>query len=284
MRLLGLSDLHVRHRRNREAVERIEPHTDDWLVLAGDLGEEVEHVTWVIDQLAPKFARLLWVPGNHELWSRKPDEPRGEAKYAALVDACRERDVLTPEDPWVTWEGPGGPLVLALLFVLYDYSFRPPDVARKDALRWAGESGIFCTDEFHLKHDPHPSREAWCHARVAESERRLDALPKDARTVLINHWPLRADLVRLPRIPRFSLWCGTTRTEDWHTRYRAHAVVSGHLHMRATDWRDGTRFEEISLGYPQHYRGETAERYVREILPGRQEQPRGGTGGPLWIR
>jgi 3',5'-cyclic AMP phosphodiesterase CpdA len=284
MRLLGLSDLHVRHRRNREAIERIRSRPDDWLILAGDLGEEVEQIQWVIDTLGPRFARLLWVPGNHELWSRKPGEPRGEAKYQALVDTCRAAGVLTPEDPWVTWEGPGGPLVIALLFLLYDYSFRPDDVERKDALRWAGKSGVLCTDEFHLKADPHPSREAWCHARVEASMQRLDALPDEARTILVNHWPLRQDLVRLPRIPRFSLWCGTTLTEDWHTRYRADIVVSGHLHMRATDWRDGTRFEEISLGYPPHYRGDTADRYIREILPGRDDQPRGGTGGPLWIR
>jgi len=48
-------------------------------------------------------------------------------------------------------------------------------------------------------------------------------------TVLINHFPLREDLVRLRRIPRFSIWCGTKATQEWHTRFRAQVVVSGHL-------------------------------------------------------
>ena len=46
-------------------------------------------------------------------------------------------------------------------------------------------------------------------------------------------------------MPRYSLWCGTTRTEDWHTRFRARAVISGHLHFRTTLWRHGVRFDEV---------------------------------------
>jgi hypothetical protein len=124
-------------------------------------------------------------------------------------------------------------------------------------------------DEAVLHPDPHPTREAWCAARCDETEARLAAIPADTATVLINHFPLRRDLAVLPAIPRFSLWCGTRRTEEWHVRFRARAVVSGHLHIRSTRWRDGVRFEEVSLGYPRQWRPETgAEAYLREILPG----------------
>ena len=57
-------------------------------------------------------------------------------------------------------------------------------------------------------------------------------------------------------------------TEDWHVRFKAEAVIYGHLHIRATHYRDGVRFEEVSLGYPQNYdprRG--IEPYLRQILP-----------------
>ena len=69
----------------------------------------------------------------------------------------------------------------------------------------------------------------------------LTRCPKAPVPVLINHWPLRYDLARPPRIPRFSLWCGTTITEDWGQRFRARAVVSGHLHLRTTMVRHGIR-------------------------------------------
>jgi len=79
---------------------------------------------------------------------------------------------------------------------------------------------------------------------------------------------LRQDLVTIPRIPRFSIWCGTRRTEDWHRRFNARVVVSGPLHVRSTRYRDGVRFEEVSFGYPrQHPDVDTIDGFVREIWP-----------------
>jgi hypothetical protein len=134
---------------------------------------------------------------------------------------------------------------------------------------WAAESGVICADEVLLHPEPYLSRSAWCAARCQYTEKRLQEAASRAPLVLINHFPLRQDLVRLRFIPRFSLWCGTRRTEDWHTRFRASVVVYGHLHIRGTRYQDGVRFEEVSLGYPrnwQHERG--VQGYLREILPG----------------
>jgi hypothetical protein len=79
---------------------------------------------------------------------------------------------------------------------------------------------------------------------------------------------LRNEHAILPSIPRFSIWCGTQRTHDWHRRFRARAVVTGHLHIRSTRWQDGVRFEEVSLGYPRQWLGRgTLESHLRQILP-----------------
>lgn len=280
MRLLAISDLHVRHRRNREALEQLSPHPDDWLILGGDLGETVEQCRWVFDLLRPRFARLLWVPGNHELW--REEGLAGQAKYDALVQACRDCGVDSPEDPYPRFDGEGGPVTVSPLFVGYDYSFGPQGMDVEAAVAWAKETGVMCTDEWRLSATPWGSRQAWCAARIEYSEARLAEI--EGPTVLVNHFPLRGDLVRLPRIPRFRIWCGTTATEQWHTRFAARAVVSGHLHLRRTDWIDGTRFEEVSLGYPRHWRDETGiDGYVREILPG-PRGPSAGAGGPVWHR
>jgi hypothetical protein len=91
--------------------------------------------------------------------------------------------------------------------------------------------------------------------------------------VLVNHWPLRYDLARPPRVPRFSLWSGTTRTEDWGRRFRARVVISGHLHLRTTLWRHGVRYEEVSLGYPRDWRSERGiDWYLRDVLPAPREE------------
>ena len=271
MRLLAISDLHLGHQPNRDALQRLTDHAEDWLILAGDVSERPSHLEFALEQCVPRFSRVVWTPGNHDLWC-PPDTPRdmrGQARYEALVEICRRAGVLTPEDPYAEWPEEPGTFVVPM-FLLFDYSFRPATVPADQAVAWARESGVVCGDEILL--DPHPwiSRAAWCHARCAATEARLRELPHGARTILINHWPLRYDLARPPRIPRFSVWCGTTITEDWAERFRARAVVSGHLHLRTTLWRDGIRYEEVSLGYPRDWRQDRGiDWYLREILPGK---------------
>lgn len=273
MRLLAISDLHLASTVNSAALEDLPVRPDDWLIVAGDVAERIDRVVDALALLAGRFARVIWVPGNHELWSRaNADEPSGVARYETLVDRVRAIGVVTPEDPFPVWPGPLPDgvrrLVIAPLFLLYDYSFRPPDVPLDGVVEWAEETHNVCSDEILLSPAPFANRIAWCHARLAEAERRLqEEIPADTRTVLVNHWPLRRDLVRIPRVPRFTPWCGTVRTEDWHTRFDAYAVITGHLHTRRTDMRDGTRFEEVSLGYPRQWdtsRG--MAHYLREIV------------------
>lgn len=269
MRLYAISDLHLAYPANRQALLELPHYPADWLIVAGDVGETEAHLRFALTALTQRFARVLWVPGNHDLWSNpsKPEAPRGEAKYWQWVDICRSFGVLTPEDPFVLWPGER-PHILAPLFLLYDYSFRPDDVPAEMALSWAEESGVVCADEVLLHPDPYPTRSAWCQARCQYSEQRLKAVASDIPLILINHFPLRRDLAILPRIPRFSIWCGTRQTEDWHTRFPVAAVVYGHLHIRKSQVRDGVRFEEVSLGYPQQWRPEQGlAHYLRQILP-----------------
>lgn len=282
-RLWALSDLHVGLPANRAQLLRLPAHPEDWLLVVGDVGETEEHLRFVLSTLTSRFAQVVWVPGNHELWSSGEPVLHGVAKYERLVGIGRAFGALTPEDPWP--ELPGTDLRLCPLFLLYDYSFAPEGMAPEEVVRWAAAGGIVCADEARLRPDPYPSRQAWCRARVAAAERRLSALPAGTRTILVAHWPLRLDLCRLFRIPRFTPWCGTRLTEDWHRRFRAALVVSGHLHMRATDWRDGTRFEEVSLGYPRQYDPERgAPAYLRQVWPPTLAPPPSGEGGPIWHR
>lgn len=269
MRLLAISDLHLANARNWDALAALPPHPDDWLILGGDIAERLETTRKAFDLLTKRFARVIWVPGNHDLWVMR-DEGflTSDEKYRALVELARRYDIATPEDPYPVWTGPGGPYLIAPLFLLYDYSFRPDHVRPEDVLQWAEEEHSVCADEILLKADPFPDPAAWCHARCRITERRLDDAGTDMPKIIVNHFPLREDLVRIPRIPRFSPWCGTRRTEDWHRRFNAEVVVTGHLHVRRTDWRDGTRFEEVSLGYPRQWdAGPGLAAYLREILP-----------------
>jgi Icc-related predicted phosphoesterase len=283
MKLYAISDLHIDHQINYQALSMLPTFSEDWLIIAGDTCTTVEHLCTALSYLTQRFAQVLWVPGNHDLWSGVSGiTEQGVEKYHQLVSACRDFGVLTPEDPYPLWPGEGEEHILVPLFTLYDYSFRPPEVPFDSAVDWAAETGVVCTDEYYLKPTPYSSRQAWCQARCEYSEQRLRQLPSDIPKVLINHYPLRQDLVRLTRIPRFSIWCGTRRTEDWHRRFNVSVVVSGHLHIRATDYREGVRFEEVSLGYPRNWdQNKGIKAYFRQILPAPNKIP-AENAGPFW--
>lgn len=268
MRLWAISDLHVGYARNRAAVEALRPLPDDWLILAGDTGETPAHLDYVLRTLRPRFAQIIWTAGNHDLWTPQslPEHRRGRAHYERLVRLCRSYGVLTPEDPYAIWPGDGPRAVIVPVFLLYDYSFRPDEVPEEHAVAWAAEAGIRCADEQLLHPAPFPSRQAWCAARVEETAARLDAIPRDTRIILVSHWPLHRDDAVLPRVPRFSIWCGTRATEDWHRRFPIETVVHGHLHLRQSRLRDGVKVEEVSLGYPAQWDATAGlEHYLRRI-------------------
>jgi 3',5'-cyclic AMP phosphodiesterase CpdA len=270
--LWGVSDLHVTHPENRRVVEGLRPESEaDWLLVCGDVSEAIDDLEWTLSLLRERFATVVWVPGNHELWTSGTDGTglRGEELYLQLVELCRRVGVITPEDPYPVWEGAGGPTTIAPLFSLYDYSFgRNIAPTKEESLALAHEAGIVCSDEFLLHPDPYASRDEWCHARVRDAERRLAACDTDTPTVLVSHFPLIAEVTRALRHPEFAQWCGTKLTSDWHRRFRAAVVVYGHLHIPRTTWHDGVRFEEVSLGYPREWLPRTTSRSVlRRILP-----------------
>ncbi|WP_173873529.1 metallophosphoesterase [Streptomyces albus subsp. chlorinus] len=276
-RLLAVSDLHVGMAGNKPVTESLRPSSDeDWLIVAGDVGEVFADIEWALRLLAGRFARVIWTPGNHELWTPRSDpvQSRGAERYARLVELCRSLGVLTPEDPYARWRGPGGEVVVAPLFLLYDYTFRAPGThTKEESLARARERGVVCTDEYLLHPDPYPGVDAWCRARVAATRARLDALGPDTPLVLASHWPLLREPTDIMWYPEFAQWCGTELTAGWHTRYPVAVAVYGHLHIPRTTHHDGVRFEEVSLGYPREWRRRGHPRgLLRQILP----EPHGG--------
>ena len=299
-KLYAIADLHLAHQFNATEWQRLKPcPPGSGLILAGDIGESATHLVTAFERAKACFTHVFWVPGNHELYNVSPsmsahpaDRNSGEAKYMAFVEVARSHGVLTPEDDWMLWPGPNGTnFVIALIFTLYDYSFRPAHVSREKCIDWAIEADTYATDEVLLLPEPYATRDEWCSVLCDKWERKFTeyaAKHPDKKFVIVNHWPLREDLIYIPLVPRFTLWCGTKRTQGWGDRgyfgenYQgAEVVVTGHLHVRRTDVKDGVRYEEVSLGYPRQWdRARQASKgindIVRDILPGSGEVLDGG--------
>ncbi|WBT07891.1 metallophosphoesterase [Corynebacterium sp. SCR221107] len=244
--LWAVADLHAAVKANAPWIDAIQPKDPgDWLIVAGDVAERTELVLQVLNTLRKRFARVIWVPGNHELFSRSTDRHQGRAKYDELVEGCRRIDVLTPEDPYPVFGG----VTLVPLFTLYDYSFKPQELTVEQAVQAARDKQVMLTDEFAIA--PFVDVRAWCWDRLAYSVRRLSRV--QGPTILINHWPLVVEPVNQLRLKEIGLWCGTRHTRTWAQRYNAQRVVYGHLHMPGTVNVDGIVHEEVSLGYPREW-------------------------------
>lgn len=268
MKLYAISDLHLANKPNRDALLNLSNYKDDWLILAGDIGETAELFKFALSTLTNKFKQVIWVPGNHDLWSFPLDKEgiKGEDKYYQLVKICKNYSVLGPEDEYPKIILDNKQYIIVPTFTLYDYSFRPANISLQRALDWALESGVKCIDEDLLFPNPYDSIAEWCQKRCEYTELRLAKIPANTPIILINHYPILEEHARLWSFPRFILWCGTKRTENWLKKYSIKLVVYGHLHIRGTKYKDGIRYEEVSLGYP----GDWDERlgmdyYLREI-------------------
>ena len=272
--LWAVSDLHAAAKKNRAKIDEIQPEdASDWLIVAGDVAERTELILEVLAELNARFAQVIWVPGNHELFSRSQDRHRGREKYDALVAGCRELGIITPEDPYPVFAG----VTVVPLFTLYDYSFRLPGTTVEQALSMAEENSIMMTDEAAIA--PFVDIRAWCWDRLAYSIKRLSRI--SGPTVLINHWPLIQEPTMRLRYPEISLWCGTRHTRGWPTRYQAQSVVYGHLHIPAVEVVDGVEHIEASLGYPSEWQGRDEERaWPYPVLTA--ESPQRTVGGRTW--
>ncbi len=269
--LWAVSDLHTGHHGAKPVVESLHPSSpEDWLIVAGDVAELTDDIHSTLELLRRRFAKVIWVPGNHELWTngRDPIQLVGRARYDWLVTMCDQMDIITPEHPYPVWTHTGGAVTIVPMFLLYDYTFLPRGATTKaEGLALALQRGVVASDEYLLSPQPYATREDWCQDRLAHTQARLEQLNMRTPTVLVNHFPLVRRPCNVLRYREFALWCGTTKTADWHTRYNAACAVYGHLHIPRTTWHDGVRFEEVSVGYPREWRRRTRRRWLRQILP-----------------
>ena len=259
--LWAVSDLHVAAPGNRDLVEELvrPDHPGDQLIVAGDVAERISTVLKTLAALADRFEKVIWVPGNHELFCRADDPFRGRDRYRELVRGCREIGVLTPEDDYPRFAGH----TVVPMFTLYDHSWRDPSLTVSEALSAAEGNGVMFTDQVAIA--PFVDVPAWCRERLAYTVRRLSRV--SGPTVLVNHWPLVREVTDNLELPEVALWSGTRDTRDWPVRFRASTVVHGHLHIPLVRRIDGVTHAEVSLGYPREHERSLPPRRTRHLWP-----------------
>ncbi len=95
MKLFLLSDVHLEHKTkiNVEDIPKV-----DVLILAGDIGYlNAKNTQTFLARVAKRFPHVLFVPGNHEYWSKMDDEQ--------MEEVCAEYGVVLLQNNVVEIEG-----------------------------------------------------------------------------------------------------------------------------------------------------------------------------------
>lgn len=237
MRVFAISDLHVDYELNREWIGQLSTsdHREDVLILAGDISDSLARLEWCLDRLARRFRRVLFVPGNHDLWVLR-DAP-GTDSLEKFHQVC----MLAQQCGAVMSPYRAGDVAIVPLLGWYDYSFGAPDERLRaawmdyHACRWPTGYGPAEVTDLFLARNP---------VAIADA----------ATVITFSHFLPRNDLAP-PRLAsaRKALdpVMGASKLDAQLRRLGASTHVYGHSHLNGRVTIDGVCYVNNAFGTPQ---------------------------------
>lgn len=236
-RVFAVSDVHVDYEVNAQWIRGLSmlDYRDDILILAGDVTHRPARLAACLEALAMRFAQVLFVPGNHDLWVLGEAPARTSLDKFADVAALVTRSGASMHPYW------HGHVLIAPLFGWYDYSFGEPgeDLYRMwmdyHACRWP--PGFLPEDA--AVHFTRLNREISAHGA--------------AKIITFSHFLPRLDLVPSFVPGRHRLLdpvLGSTRLEQQLRQLGSSLHVYGHSHINRRVRLDGVTYVNNALGYP----------------------------------
>lgn len=235
MRVFALSDIHVDYEVNGRWINELSrsEYSNDVLVLAGDVSHSITRLQRSLGELVARFKKVLFVPGNHDLWITREDECRDSLEKFEKLQKIAEQSGLSMA-PYHH-----GALSIVPLFAWYDFSFGVPDRSLERtwmdfrACQWPPLWSVADVTLHFLKMNRYE--------RVSEQETILS----------FSHFLPRIDVIAgfggaewlLPVL-------GTTGLERKVRELRSAIHIYGHSHLNRCVLIDGTYYVNNAYGYP----------------------------------
>ena len=237
MRAFALSDIHIDYETNAKWVENLSTaeYQHDVLILAGDVTHTLGRLEWCLSTLAKRFKKVLFVPGNHDLWVIPAN--RGKNSLQKFDDVCaavessgasmkafRERNVSII--PLLGW---------------YDYSFGEPGEELKSI--WMDFRACRWPNGFTPK-------DVAAHF-AAFNEKQVSA--SGDTVITYSHFLPRIDLMPafIPRSGKILYpILGSSNLDQQLRRLNANIHVYGHSHVNRHVKIDRVTYINNAFGYP----------------------------------
>ncbi|XP_067657889.1 uncharacterized protein [Haliotis asinina] len=279
-RVFAISDLHVDHRENMDIVQQWSPldYENDALIVAGDVTDSLPLLQQTLQHLQQVFYRVYYVPGNHELWVRKPElEKDSISKFHQIMTLCNEIGVGTkPESLCISH--------MAAVWIVPLFSwYSTPEDDPEDSLYMAPKNPV-SEDKSHLLWmDNHmciwPSSKETRSKYFADLNSQTCSKQYSDPVISFSHFLPRADLIKpsdkeladietdrkrlglesaieahkkgriTPRSFNFTRYAGCRVLEAQIRQIGSSVHVFGHQHRNKDRTVDGVRYVSHCLGY-----------------------------------
>ncbi|KAL3153387.1 hypothetical protein ABBQ38_011726 [Trebouxia sp. C0009 RCD-2024] len=265
MQIWAVSDVHTDYPDNLAWCEDLDTHSEDCLIVAGDISDDVQTFAATLRCFTQKFKHVFFVPGNHDLWTRR--EERGKhtslEKLEVLRRLCTELGVHTApcciEGVW-----------LVPLYSWYHASFdAEPDIpgalpAHKimvdfHACSWP--EALDATSPSLAMHFDQMNEEPVTDVMSA-CQSSADASCDWPPVITFSHFlPLQALLPekRMLYQPNLAKAAGSNFLATRIQQLKPVAHVFGHTHFNWDCSIDGVRYLQRPLAYPKERRKHGAE-------------------------
>lgn len=237
-RIFAISDLHVDYRQNAQWLADLSrsDFSDDVLILAGDLSDNLERIEKSIAALAERFTQVLYVPGNHDLWVLRDSNIETSFDKYHRVRAAVERGGGSLQSYRT------GSTAIVPLLGWYDYSFGEP--SEELQRRWM---------DYRACRWPEATTERDITAHFTAMNEPVEQ-PEQPLVITFSHFMPRLDLMPsfAPQKAKFLFPILGTGLLDPQIRRAGSSIhIYGHSHVNRRVLRDGVLYINNAFGYPR---------------------------------
>lgn len=252
MRVYCLSDIHIDYPENAEWISALSSfdYQDDILILAGDLADTLELLEQCLRQLADRFRKVLFVPGNHDLWVGRCQQKTSFDQFELICNLANNIGIAM--EPFHTQS-----LTIVPFLGWYDYSFGKPSSELQQ--RWLDYWKCQWPDRYDAPAITH---------YFTQKNRQYLALNTHAvdnhSLISFSHFLPRIDLMPdyIPTSKRILYpVLGSSILEEQIRQLNPTIHVYGHSHVNQRVLIDGIHYINNAFGYP-HECGITAKKLM----------------------
>jgi predicted phosphodiesterase len=242
MRVFALSDIHVDYEVNAQWIANVSTadYRDDVLILAGDVTHVLRLLAWCLSIVVARFKKVLFVPGNHDLWVVREGLKKTSLQKLQEVSAVVESSGASMQS------FREGSVSIIPLFGWYDYSFGEPSAELK--AMWMDYSACRWPSGFREK-------DIAAHFAALNNHKPVSAIGE--KVITFSHFLPRIDLMPefIPAAKRLLYpVLGTTRLERQLRLLNPSIHIYGHSHVNRNVKIDGVTYINNAFGYPSEAR------------------------------